>query len=89
MNHIADKTKLPKSLESLAWEPRDDADFFEDGDRLLVAVPVCGDCHKPDGDWHYELCVVTVHCDSEYFVVDVYGDPWGWDMTDVEWFVRL
>lgn len=57
---------------------------------MLVAVPVCVKSSDPGEGWYYELSIVTIHCDEDYFSVDNSdGDPWGWDLTSVDFFVRL
>lgn len=59
---------------------------FSDGDQLLVAVPVnCRHGGKP----YWEFTVVRVSCDSENFSMDTNGDYWGWEWSDVEWWLPL
>ncbi|MHC4371266.1 MAG: hypothetical protein ACYSW8_26940 [Planctomycetota bacterium] len=92
-HHTPDPSKLPKVLASLPWEQMTEEHLEQgwyDMDEYLVAVPVLGhrSGHRP-GDWGYELSVVTVRCDEDYFAVLIEGDSWGWDMSDVDYFVRL
>jgi len=85
-NHVPDRSKLPTVLESLPWVSPQPSDLFWDQTQLLVAVPVTN--RYGDG-WYYEISCVTVHCDEDYFNVDLHGEDWGWSWDDVEWFVRL
>lgn len=84
--HVPDATRLPNCVTG--WKEMSESDLFEDGMQLLVAVPIVYEYGK-DG-WHYSYEVVTIHCDEHYFdVEDANGDPWGWDMTDVDFYVVL
>lgn len=85
-DHKADKSKLPAALEKLDWKERTGGELFYDQSQVLVAVPVN---NRFGGGWYYEISCVTVHCDEDYFEVDLHGDDWGWSWFDVEWFVRL
>lgn len=92
-DHKADITKLPEVLQSLPWEVPTEYDLFYDGDHVLAAVPVIGTgarrgCGKPDG-WRYEIAVVRIECDEDYFDVSLDGEPWGWGWGDVDFYVRL
>ena len=91
---------LPKSLRCLDWQPMGPEEQFYDGDSLLVAVAVCWpkgrvgrSCVKQitqnNKDWYYELSVITVSCDEHYFAVVCNDEPWGWELSDVEFFVRI
>jgi hypothetical protein len=89
-HHLPDLSKLPKVLHSLPWGVIGPDTKFSDGDVLLVAVPVCRDSNAPDGDWYYSLECVTILCDEDYFGVrDSNGDSWGWEISDVDWLVKL
>lgn len=88
--HLPDLSKIPKALQSLLWTVIGPNAKFGDGDRILVAVPVCSDSKKPDGNWYYSLEFVTILCDEESFGVrDSNGDSWGWEISDVDWMVRI
>ena len=39
--------------------------------------------------WRYEMAVVTVCCDEHYFMVEVDGEPWGWEIYDVDFYLVL
>lgn len=86
--HLPDKSKLPKSLITLDWQPLPKE--WLDGDKFLVAVPVCTDDKKPEGEWYYDIEVVSIRCDEDSFeVLDSYGEDWGWEIYDVDWMVKL
>jgi hypothetical protein len=67
-------------------EIRPDQVFF-DGEQWLMAVPVL--CRHTPGQWHYELSIVTMCCDEAHFAMKVEGEPWGWELVDVDFAVRL
>ena len=54
---------------------------FEDGETILCAVPLL-----PSG---YDYCVLTVQCDEGLFRLTFDGEPWGWDWSDVEWWMPV
>ena len=93
-DHQPDRSKLPKVLQSLPWLEYKQSDEFCDGMQLLCAVPVCiRDGHRSlrlNADtWRYEMAVVTVRCDEHYFMVEVDGEPWGWEIYDVDFYLVL
>jgi hypothetical protein len=68
------------------WRKAEPSQVFYDGDQLLVAVPVnCRHGGKP----YWEYSVVTVSCDSEHFSMDTHDNGWGWEWSDVEWWMPL
>jgi hypothetical protein len=68
------------------WRKAEPNQVFYDGDQLLVAVPVnCRHGGKP----YWEYSVVTVSCDSEHFSMDTHDNGWGWEWSDVEWWMPL
>lgn len=79
---------IPASLQSLEWRQWSDDTPVENGDKLLVAVPVCDDASRNDR-WHYECEVVTVNCDDAggggYF--ELSGSEFS--PCEVEFFVRI
>lgn len=87
------REKLPKALQVLPWrlmadEPEDR--LWGDCDRLLVAVPVRDNRHSKEAGWSYEISVVVIRCDEDFFAVELPGgESWGWDFGDIEWFVPL
>ena len=40
------------------------------------------------GDY-YEFAVVTVNCDEDGVSVNLDGEPWGWEICDIDFFVRI
>lgn len=52
---------------------------FEDGDTILVRVPL----HEDSGGG-YEWQVVVVRCDEGRFELRCDGEHWGWEWADVE-----
>ena len=82
--HIPDESRLPACVTG--WAPIPPDMVFQDGEQWLVAVPVR---HTPRPGWSYELSVVTICCDEHYFAVKCDGEPWGWELSDVDFGVRL
>ncbi len=71
-------------------EVPEDGGLWSDGDVLLVAVPLVS--KTSDGKavgWYYELSVITIECDEESFAVNIDGERWGWDMTDMDFCVKI
>lgn len=67
-----------------------------DGDQFLVAVPVMWKIgvrqhasHDKNAKWFYEYSVVTFRCDEDYCRLECNGDAWGWEWSDVEWWMKL
>lgn len=88
--HEADYKKLPRVLQQLPWVKPVWTDEHYNGDKLLVAVPVCTRSDEPDGTWHYEIEVVRIHCDEDYFALhDCCDEQWGWGFDDIDWMVKL
>lgn len=88
--------RMPKPLRGLDWTFGSiDRQEFENGTELLVAVPICVDEYGRSGRkfkgnaWRYEFSVVTVDFDEHYYRLRCDGKTWGWDETDVEWFIRI
>ena len=82
--HVPDSSRLPSCVTG--WKPSGILDEFYDGSQLLVAVPIRGNA----GKWYYELSVVSVSCDSEYFNVQLSnGEDWGWELSDCDFYVEL
>lgn len=85
-DHTPDESRLPKCVTG--WKRRGPGDAFYDGSQVLVAVAIVNR-HSPD-KWYYEFEVVHIRCDEDFFAVeDCNGDPWGWDMDDVDFYVAL
>lgn len=89
MKHRPERSKIPPSLQSLAWVERSDDDVYLDGSVLLAAVPVYKDSSQPDAGWYYAFDVVHIACDVDYFAVECNDEPWGWNMSDVDWYVVI
>ena len=102
--HKPDIGRLPESvrqLEGKAMDPLDQS--LEDGDVMLAAVPVFIDkdwnrcLAGGEKGWRYELSVVQMMvaisrldaCDEHYFGIDIDGEPWGWDISDIDFFVLI
>lgn len=87
MTHKPDITKIPRSFFALDWKPMDLDREWEDGQILLVAVPVR---HDPQREpWQYEFDVVHINCDIDYFRLEVDGETWGWEIGDVDYYVEI
>lgn len=81
------------------WQPADNEDapeHYQDGDQFLVAVPVMWKSgmrqhasHDKNAKWFYEYSVVTVQCDEHFFGLTCNGEAWGWEWSDVEWWMNL
>ena len=88
MSHVPDLTKMPKPLQCLKWQENEKDLTWENGQTLLVAIPIY-DNSKSD-NWHYEFDVIQVDCDENYgYVLSSCGDPWVWDIDDFDWFVTI
>lgn len=85
LSHVPDESRLPKCV--IGWAPIKPDATYCDGEQWLMAVPVCNESAR-DG-WDYELAVVTIRCDDDYFCVECEGDLWGWEIDDVDFGVRL
>jgi hypothetical protein len=86
--HTPDITKIPKPLQPLDWQRFENTPdtLWSDGQELLVAVPVC---QRDKEQWQYEISVIRIRCDEDYFAVTCEGDPWGWDLDDIEFYVVI
>jgi hypothetical protein len=84
--HTPDGSRLPSNVTG--WSKHDETMLYQDGDSILVAVPiVCK--HSKDG-WYYRFEVLTISCDEHYLEVqDSNGDPWGYDFGDWDFYVKL
>lgn len=86
--HIADRAKIPAALQGIDWQEMHNQGWY-DGDALLVAVPM----RDSSGDWSYELSVITICCDEDYFRIECDGEPWSNDgvplWETVDFYVQL
>lgn len=87
VTHQPNIDSIPASLRSLAWKPMDQSRTWWDGQTLLVALPICDD--KDTSKWWYEFHVVTIKCDEDYLNVELAGDPWGWELNDVDYYIEI
>ena len=87
--HVPDISKIPIPLQSLKWEAMDTMLAWADGSELLVAAAVCSDPKNPEQGWYYELSVVTLRLDDDSFDVELHGEPWYWDFTEIDVYVLL
>lgn len=85
--HMPDENRIPKPLQCLEWLAMDIDTEFIDGSELLVAVPVMFD--QKTCRWRYEIAVVQISCGEGYFDVSLNGDSWGWDISDVDFYVVI
>ena len=68
--------------EGTAGKDKNGTPLWCDGELLLVVV------YLDDGD--REISVVSIAADEDYFDIrDVYGNSWGWQDTDIEWWAKL
>lgn len=79
--HRPDRCKLPILAK---WKPLPEGMVWEDGTQILVAVPIVG-----NKDWYYEYSVLTIKCDEYYFELECDDGPWGWEWTDIDFYVQL
>lgn len=83
--HVPDGAKISAALQSLDWRPIDPQDErWENGTVLLVAVPI----GTTDG-WYYVYSVVTIRCDEDFFAVTCEDEPWGWYLSECDWYVVI
>jgi len=87
MTHQPNLDSIPASLRSLNWKLMAPSLPWWNGQALLVALPICDD--KDWTKWWYEFHVVTIKCDEDYFAIELAGDPWGWDLDDVDYYVEV
>lgn len=77
-------TTTPNPFE---WSPRDaHPELFEDGATYLVALRV-KNARTQRTRW--EVSVITFACDGGFEVRDEHGDAWGWEWSDVEYYVPI
>ena len=82
--HNPDSSRLPKLN---GWKHHVAGTQYQDGDQILVAVPISCE-HAKDG-WYYRFEVVTISIDDYIVVEDSNGDPWGYDFGDWDFYVIL
>ncbi len=87
IEHMPDRTRLAVALSSLEWEQHV-PELISDGDVWLVAVPVSNRRHAKPG-WNYEYSVIRFRCDEDLFEIEAEDGPWGWDLDQIDFFVRL
>lgn len=77
---------MPQALRCLEWREFAPGLTFADGQVLLAAVPVRNTHSR---DWQYEFAVVTFCTDELSFSVECHGEPWCWDLADVQYFCEI
>ena len=83
--HEPDASRLPKCVTG--WQQVAKDTTFWDGSQLLVAMPMC---NRHNDGWRYDFHVVVVRCDEHYFSLeDSNGEPFGWEISDVDFFSEL
>lgn len=91
-DHKPDRSKLPKALQGCEWKELDPTklpDAWENGDFLLAAVAVRNSRDDSRKGWRYELSVVRIDCDAEYFRLECEGEAWGWELEDIDFYLEL
>lgn len=88
MSHLPAPPKEARhGAEADGWRPRSDhPKLFEDGETMLVAVPVR---HRGKTLWAWELSLITIECDEGYFGIRCNDDTWGWSWEDVEYYMSV
>lgn len=91
---LADRDRLRAEVErmtaeaqaasKLPWREAIQDQKFEDGDMILVAVPL----HEDSGGG-YDYAALSVHCDEHYFELKCDDEAWGWTWGDVEFWCPL
>lgn len=85
--HQPEFERIPAGLRSLNWQPWTIERDFENGDELLLAVPVLG---KQGNRWRYTIESVVVDCDEHYFNFErPDGSPWEGVFEDCDFFVLI
>ena len=79
-----DMNKIPESLRPLKWVMYSYKTEWRDGEKILAAVYM----KHCIGEYHYEFFVVTVNCDDGLSAY-LDGDPWAWEIGDIDFFVRI
>lgn len=69
-------------------------DLFENGETMLVAVPVVqtelGIATTSAGNSEkWGLSVIEIDCDEERFRITCEGEYWGWEWSDVEYWMPI
>lgn len=82
--HKPDSSRLPKLN---GWKHHVVGTQYQDGDQILVAVPISCE-HSKDG-WCYRFEVLTLWLYGHMVVDDSNGDPWGYDFGDWDFYVKL
>jgi hypothetical protein len=71
------------------WRKREDHPrLFANRETMLVAVPVTDlRYHPPKPSW--EIAVITIRCDEDFFDVLLDGALWGWNWSDVSFWIPI
>lgn len=88
INRLKKELSAPEVIEgrgqAVTWRKAEPSQQFYDNDQLLVAVPV--KCRHGGKDY-WEYSVVIVACDEEHFSMNTHDGGWGWEWSDVEWWI--
>lgn len=84
---VIDRQNLPVELQRCDWRLMNVERSWGDGELILVAVPPKRENLK--GPFRYVICVVTIRCDEDFFSVEEADEPWGWDLSDVDFWLPL
>lgn len=89
--HMPEFERLPASLKTLDWRlwVVGETSVYC-GDQLLVAVPVLKNTRNPAEGWMYQCYVIHVYADDGHFgLLTPDGDVFGWDIEDVDFYVKI
>lgn len=67
--------------DGLKWNKATEGTLFEDGDVLLVRVPLA--------DGTAEHHVITIACDEDSFAIKCNAEMWCWEWADVSEWTKL
>ena len=96
IQHNAVRLEAADELDRLTATPcipwrhcSEHGDTFEDGESMMVAVPVHDD-RTGKSHWDIECIVARVDdSDDTCTLESLYGDDWGWEWCDVEWWLPM
>ena len=75
------------------WRKREEhGNLFSDGETMLVAVSVYKDSKHLEKGFCYQFFIVVANIDDDgedavAHINSKYEDDWGWDWSDVEYYV--
>ena len=84
--HKPDGSRLPRNVTG--WSKHDEETKYQDGDNILVAVPIR--CKRSKNGWYYRFEVLTISGDERFSAVnDSNGDSWAYCFGDWDFYVKL